>query len=143
MLLLNPTHITLNTAPLPAVTAIAVSRKAKSLLTDFTDTGPHPTFADVPERITMLTITRHLLGPDDAGAALSLGDQLDLAFTAKRTPDAPHALRFSARIVLTAIESALTESKALTQTITAVAVSTNGSSDPLTIEPISTLTQGA
>lgn len=143
MLLLHPTHITLNTTPLPAVTAIAISRKAKSLLTDFTDTGPHPTFADVPERLTTITITRHLPEPDDAGAALSLGDQLDLAFTARRTPDAPHALRFSARIVLTAVESALSESKALTQTITAVAVSTTGSTDPLTIQPISALAQGA
>lgn len=143
MLLLNPTHITLNTTPLPAVTAVAISRKAKSLITDFTDTGPHPSFADVPERLTMLTITRHLPQPDDAGASLSLGDQLDLTFTAKRTPDAPHALRFSARIVLTAIESALSETKALTQTITAVAVSTDGETDPLTIEPVSTLSQGA
>ncbi len=142
MLLLHPTHITLNTTPLPAVTAIAISRKAKSLLTDFTDTGPHPTFADVPERLTTITITRHLPEPDDAGAAISPGDQLDLAFTARRTPDAPHALRFSARIVLTAIESALSESKALAQTITAVAVSTTGSTDPLTIEPVSTLAQG-
>jgi hypothetical protein len=143
MLLLHPTHITLDTTPLPAVTAVAISHKAKSLLTDFTDNGPHPSFADVAQLLTTLTITRHLSEPDDAGAALYPGDQLDLAFTAQRTPDAPHALRYTARIVLTAVESALSETKALAQTITAVAVSTNGSSDPLTIEPVSTLSQGA
>jgi len=143
MLLLHPTQITLDSTPLPAVTAVAISRKAKSLITDFTDNGPHPSFADVAQLLTTITITRHLPQPDDAGASLALGDQLDLAFTARRTPDAPHALRFTARIVITAIESALTDSKALAQTITAVAVSTTSASDPLTIQPVSTLAQGA
>jgi hypothetical protein len=143
MLLLHPTTVTLDSTPLPAVTAIAISRKAKSLITDFTDDGPHPSFADVPERLPTLTITRHLPQPDDAGAALALGDQLDLAFTARRTPDAPHALRFSASIVITAIESALTETKALAQSISAVAISPDSATDPLTIDPVSTLLEGA
>lgn len=143
MLFLHPTTVTLDNAPLPAVTAIAVSRKARSVITDFTDNGPHPTFADVPERLTTIAITRHPSEPDDAAAHLSLGDQLDLAFTARRTPDAPHAMRCSASIVITGVESALTENKALAQTITGVAISSDAESDPLTTEPVSTLSQGA
>lgn len=143
MLLLHPAAVTLDGSPLPAVTAIAISRKAKSVLTDFTDNGPHPTFADVPERVTTITITRHPPEPDDASSALSLGDQVELVCSAKRAPDAPHAMRISASVVITAIESALTTGKALVQTISAVAVSSSGAADPVTIEPISTLASGA
>ncbi len=143
MLFLHPATVTLDSAPLPAVTAIAVSRKAKSVLTDFSDAGPHPTFADVPERLTTITITRHPPEPDDNAASLALGDQLDLVFTARRTPDAPHALRYSAAVVITGIESALTDSKALVQTITAVAISSDAESDPITLEPVSTQSPGA
>src|SRR5690606_11231811 len=103
MLFLHPTTVTLDSAPLPAVTAIAVSRKAKSVLTDFTEDGPHPTFADVPERLTTIVITRHPPEPDDGAAHLALGDQLDLVFSARRTPDSPHAMRFSASVVITGV----------------------------------------
>ncbi len=143
MLYLHPTHVTLNTTPLPGVESIAVARKAKAVITDFTDDGPHPTFADAPERLTTLTIKRHIPEPDDAFAAIALGDQLDLAFRAARTPDAPHALRISARIVITGAESSVAGQRACAQAITAVAVSTDGGAEPLTVEPVSTLPAGA
>ncbi|MCR9217581.1 MAG: hypothetical protein NXI14_10310 [bacterium] len=143
MLYLHPTHVTLNTTPLPGVESIAVARKAKSVITDFTDDGPHPTFADVPERLTTLIIKRRVPEPDDAFASIALGDELDLAFRAARTPDAPHALRVSARTVITGVESSVASERECAQTITAVAVSTDGDEDPLTVEPVSTLPAGA
>lgn len=142
MLILHPSTVTLDDSPLAGALAIAVSRRAKSLLTDFADTGPHPIFADVPERLTTITITRHVPEPDDSASSLALGAEVDLVFTAQRTPDAPHAMRFSARVVISSIESAMAESKALAQTISAVAISASGSADPLTIEPVSTLAHG-
>ncbi len=142
MLYLHPTHITLDATPLPGVESIAVTRKAKAVITDFTDDGPHPTFADVPERLTTLTIKRRVPEPDDAFASVALGDEFDLAFRAARTPDAPHALRVSARIVITGVESSVAGERECAQTITAVAVSTDGGADPLTTEPVSTLPAG-
>ena len=142
MLYLHTTSVTLGSIPLPGVESVAVARKAKAVITDFTDDGPHPTFADVPERLTTLTIKRLVPEPDDAFTQVALGNELDLAFHAARTPDAPYALRVSARIVITGVESSVTGERGCAQTITAVAVSTDGDDDPLTVEPVSTLPAG-
>lgn len=130
MLWLNPQRITLNDHELTDVRAIALSRRAHRTALEHGDSGPHTLFADVPEQIVTIKITRsperHPTPP------VSLADAVILSFrTAPNNSDA-HASTISAPIVITAIETDFSDRAPPRQTITAVAVSPDGDADPIT-----------
>lgn len=132
MLFLNPQHVSLGALTLEHVASIVVSRAADRLTVEYSDLGPFPVFADVPQERTTLTITRDLL---DAGLpetdALALGHQATLSFTTAPNASDARTRTFSLTIVITAIRNDLPRDRRLFQVISCLAISTDGASDPL------------
>ncbi len=136
MLFLNPQQVALNDLTLENVEAIAISRKADRLAIDYSDGGAYPVFADVPEQRITLTISRDLLHNDDdiADAAIP-GAQFDLTFTTAPNASDANACIYDIPIIITAIEHALARSGRARQTITCLAISEDGETDPITPAP--------
>ena len=134
MLWIDPDRVTFNGAPLPGVTAIALSRAAERTTIEWTDNGPHPTFADAPEQRTTIRITR-TIAPGEP-LTLKPGDAAALTFRAAPSLAHAGASSVSASLVITAIAHAADPKRPLTQTIDAIALSADGAADPITHTPL-------
>jgi len=130
MLFLNPNCVTLGSLTLTDVAAIAVDRDAKRRTEEGGDTGPHLLFVDVPEQRVWVRITRRLTRSEPF--PLALADSVALAFRAATGASAASVRRYTATVVVTDIDHALSASGVATQRITALAVSSDGSADPIT-----------
>lgn len=130
MLWLNPTLVMLGASALDNVEQLAVSRAPHRLATEWTDLGPHLAFADVPEQRVDLRIRRRLT--DSTTLALVPGDRV--AFTARRAPTAGAIgiVEITAQIVILGVDYTLSRSGGPTQLIHAIAISSDGASDPIT-----------
>lgn len=133
MLFLNPQNVALDGAPLDHVRAIAVSRKAHRLVVEYTDRGPHPSFIDVPEQRTTITITRDLTdGEPQINTTIKPGLQTQLTFTTAPNASDAQTQPFTITVVLTDTEVHLGRDSHATHTIRAIAVSPTGVLDPFT-----------
>jgi hypothetical protein len=145
MLFLHPQSVELDGQPLADVRAIAIDRAAARLVECWDDAGPHCTFADAPEQRATLRIAQDLRRADPAGktppdAPPLPGDKASLTFLVARNPSGAARKRVFATIVVTAVKHELhtapsSNTPAATRTITGVAISTAGDTDPIGIEP--------
>lgn len=135
MLFLNPHHVALNDLILDHVEAIAISRKADRLVIDYSDGGAFPVFADVPEQRITITITRDLIHKDNIADAAVPGAAFDLTFTTSPNASDAGARAFDIPVVITGAEHALTRTGRALQTITALAISDDGETDPVAPAP--------
>jgi hypothetical protein len=133
MIWLNPETVTIGGVDLGGVRSIAVAHRADKLVVEFSDGGPHPTFADAPEQRTTITLKRAVVSNEDPG--VRPGDEA--VFEARIAPtgaDTP-GVTLSAAVVVTGVASRSDRKSGAEQTIEAVAVSPDGSTDPLAVTP--------
>jgi hypothetical protein len=131
MLILNPRQLLFSNQPWPNVTAVSVDRKTTRLALNWSDAGPHPTFADAPEQEITITVQMEL-DREDLDTPRP-GQSGTLTFITSPTSSDANRRQFSTTAVITNITHDLSQRKAPTRTITLLALSQDGATDPITI----------
>ncbi len=135
MLLLNPRMVRFGGEVWTDVTVLAIDRVGTRVIAEWGDQGPHPVFADVPERKTVVRIVQEV----GAGGlrAPALGDEQEL--TARTTPAGSdgEAYELRARCVVTGVAHELSVRRGALRTIELIAVSAagggGGGTDPVSV----------
>ena len=136
MLIVNPDVVRFEAVVWEDVGAVVVDRAASRVVEEWTDFGPHAGLVDAAEIRTTVRVVRRLLS-GDAGAPV-LGTLGELAFyTATGGSDAARR-RVRVRCVLTSVKTELpgvdqARGQAM-QTLSFIAASTDGATDPLVVE---------
>lgn len=131
MLILNPREVTFASAVWTDVTLISLNRRGTKVVLDWTDDGPHPTFADVPEQRTDVRIVMEVARGEVSGPRP--GEAGTLTFiTGPGASDAGRR-RLTLSIVITAVEHELSDRKGAVRTIDAVALSSDAATDPVSV----------
>lgn len=130
MLLLSPTRVSFGSLVLPNVSSISIDRAASREAIDFSDNGPHPTFADIPEQKVLITILQHLTSSDFAAPLPS--SSATLTIHAKPNDSDSGSITLQATTVVRSCTHTLSP-KGATRTISLIALSSNGTTDPITI----------
>ena len=134
MLWIDPDNVTLGDAPLPGVSAITIDRRAERAITEWTDFGPHPTFADVPEQRIAIRIVR-TIAPGET-VTIRPGDALALAFRVGASLGASGAKTITASVVIVGVTHAADPKRGMAQTIECIALSSTGAADPIIETPV-------
>ncbi|MBU6411988.1 MAG: hypothetical protein KGS45_00820 [Planctomycetes bacterium] len=130
MFLSSPTRVTFGSLLLSSVSSISIDRTASREAIDFSDAGPHPTFADIPEQKVLITILQYLTSSDFAAPLPS--SSATLTIHAKPNDSDSGSLTLQASTVVRSCTHSLNP-KGATRTISLIAISTNGATDPITI----------
>lgn len=133
MIVLRPDTVTLGSHTLDSVQAVAFEREARRLVVEYSDFGAYAAFADVPEVRVIVRITRRVTRSE--ADALKPGDKLTLTVRTAPGLSAAGTQVVTAQVVLTDI-SWSTDARSgagATQRISAVAVSSDGDADPVSI----------
>ena len=131
MLLLNPRTIRFGSSTWDNVTSIAIDREAHKLITEWNETGPHATFADVPEQRVVIRVTQEL-ARDDIDAPHP-GDEGAIEFHTSPTSSAAGRKRITATAVLADITHQLSLKGGAIRTARFIAISPDGTTDPVTL----------
>lgn len=131
MYILYPTGVTFGSASWPNVQSITIDRAAQRRVIGHGDSGPYPTFADVPEQVIELTIVQELQAGDGFDAPLP-GQGGDLSFKAAKGAADARARSVVVPIVVLAVKHVISTTRAQ-RTIIGVAVSSNGVNDPVSV----------
>jgi hypothetical protein len=132
MIWLQPRIVTLGNDTLRNVQSISVDRFTSKFVEEWSDLGPYAVFADVSQ-VRLVCRIQRLLDIEDAArlASLTLGSQVTLSFqTAPGTSDA-HRLQIDLTMVLRSVEHDSNPTQGMRQTITGVAISSDGATDPI------------
>lgn len=134
MLLPLPNSLTFGEIALSDAAVVTIDRAAAKAVLDWSDAGPHPVFADVPEQCTTITIARDLIRGDlSAPAPGQLGELAFLFSAAGANSDAARK-RFTAACVVRDVRHELLPARpAARQLITFLPISPDGTQDPVTI----------
>jgi len=139
MLALRPNSVTLDSLPLEHVAHIIIDRAAESLIEEWDDTGPHAAFVDVAQQRTTIKVTHTVETGALAGFAVpappALGASVTLTFETALAGGDGARRRITASAVVTALKHDVTASLT-TRTITLIAASASGTSDPIAIEEV-------
>jgi hypothetical protein len=131
MLILNPRQATFAGAPWPNTTLVAIDRRSTRLALAWSDNGPHPTFADAPEQQTLIQVVMDVEREDlDAPRP---GDQGTLTFVTSPTASDASRRRLTTTAVITNVTHELSLKRGSIRTISLIALSPDGSDDPITI----------
>lgn len=142
MLILHPHAVQFGSSRFESVSVIAVERSASRLVVDRGDAGSQAIFADVPEELVTLRIVQHLTEQDLDPPRC--GDLASISWFTSASASEGQRTRFSAQAVVRSIRydipgaRAARASPALTsvsRTITLVALSPDGHSDPIATTP--------
>jgi hypothetical protein len=129
---LNPAVVTIGTVDLDEVLSVSIDRSASKRITEFQDGGPHVVFADVPEQVVEIRVKRRVVR--DEALPLRPGDEAALVLrTAENGSDGVGGVDVSAEVVVMDVSYALKRNGGAEQTITLVAVSSDGATDPVTV----------
>lgn len=133
MLILQPRAVSFGAALWEGVALVVVDREASRLAIEHDDAGPHALFADAPEQVTRVKLVQEL-GQEELGSPRP-GEIDTLAFST--APGASDARRTRV-VALCCVESVTHEvstKRGTIRTITLIALSPDGQSDPITLEP--------
>lgn len=134
MLLPLPDTLSFDGLALPDAAAVLIDRAAARAVLDWSDAGPHPVFADVPEQRTTITIVRTLTRGDFAAPAPGQAGELAFLFSAAGTSTDADRRRFSAQCVVRDVRHEMNPAAAAArQSITLLALSPDGATDPIAI----------
>lgn len=141
MLILHPRTVRFGTMAIEQVVAVTLDRTAARDAVEWTDHGPHPTFADVPAVRTTVTLRQQLHREDLAPAAsettpLRPGTQAALTIVTAPAASDQSRRKLTATAVLLSAETQLKggeASPAATRTLTFVLISSDGAAEPCTI----------
>jgi hypothetical protein len=135
MLLLAPRLVRFDSATWDTVASVAIDRLAHRAVEDWSDLGPYPTLADVPEQRVRIVVEQEI-GRDDLGPPRP-GDQGTLTFCAAPAASDAGRTRVSALCVVLSVEHTLSLKRGAIRTITLAAISPDGASDPIAISDAS------
>jgi hypothetical protein len=140
MLILNPQAVKFGPTTWEDVAAITIDRAAERTILEWTDSGPHPALADVPEQLVTIKVTRRLLRDDLSSPAP--GQSAELVFCTSPTAAQGGRKRARATVVVTSVVHQLTGQRSgadpgALRTITMLCISSDGAADPITIEDAS------
>jgi len=130
MLIFSPTRVSLGNLVLQNVSSIAIDRAPSRESLEFSDLGPYPDFADIPEQKVLITILQHLTSSDFAAPLPSASATLTIHARPNGTDAGSVTLQ--ATTVVRAVSHDLAP-KAATRTISLIAISSNGTANPITI----------
>ena len=139
MLITTPAAVRFDTVTLDDVVLIAVERSAERAIVEWSDLGPHPTFADVPEQRITVKVSRRIARGDLS--ALTPGHLGELSFVVSHAGTAAAAKKHAAQCVVLGVKydlSAAASGKqpSAVQTIELVAVSSTGSAEPFVVTDV-------
>jgi hypothetical protein len=133
MLVLNPRQVSLGEETLEDVGAVVIDRRAEKLVVEWSDFGAHAVYADVAEQRIVVRIVQEVVRADVGGPAP--GDEVELAFHTSPTAGDVGRRKVSMTVVVTGVSHELSRKRGAVRTIEAVAISSDGATDPVTIEP--------
>ncbi|TVS09147.1 MAG: hypothetical protein EA423_00490 [Phycisphaerales bacterium] len=140
MLVVDPERVEFDGVEWGGVVAIAVDRAAARPIVEWTDRGPHPTFADAPEQTVTIRVMRRL-DRSEIGTPRP-GDLGLLRFVAASAGDSAALVRAGASAMVEKVGHRIVSGGrgvgggVAEQTIQLVALSADGLADPLTLEAI-------
>lgn len=132
MLILSPRTVRFGGAEWEDVAAVIIDRQAKRAVTEWSDLGPHTVLADAPEQLVTVRVVQQV-ARDDVGTPVP-GESAELAFAiAPAGGDSPRR-RVRAECVVTDVTHELSLKSGAVRTVKLVAVSSDGATDPVTVE---------
>jgi len=134
MLILNPERVELGTAVLDRVTSVTIDRQTVSPVEQWGGTGPWCRLVDSTKRRVTVTVKQEPGPALDAGPAL--GSQAELRAIVAPTRSDKGRRRVRCLCVVISVEHALPTGKPPVRTVTLLAVSTAGATDPVAIEEV-------
>lgn len=133
MLILHPRTVSFGTSLWEGVSVVTVDREASRLAIEHDDAGPHALFVDAPEQVTRLKLVQEL-GREELGSPKPGEVETLTLYTAPSASDA----RRTRVVALCCVESVTHEvstKRGTFRTITLIALSPDGETDPITLEP--------
>jgi enhancing lycopene biosynthesis protein 2 len=139
MLITTPATVRFDTLLLDDVTLIAIESSAERAVVEWSDFGPHITFADVPEQRITVKVVRRIARGDLA--ALAPGQLGELSFVVSPAGTAAAAKKHAAQCVVLGVRYDLAGSAAgkqpgAMQVIELVAISSSGSTEPFAVTDV-------
>jgi len=135
VLIVTPTSVRFDTLTLDDVTLIAIERSAERAVVEWSDLGPHPTFADVPEQRITVKVARRIARADLVSPAP--GQLGELSFVVSPSGTAAAARKHAAQCVVLAVKydllRAASKEPIAIQTIEFVALSSSGSAEAFVV----------
>lgn len=138
MLIITPAAVRFDTLTLDDVSLIAIERAAERAVIEWSDFGPHPVFADVPEVRTSVKLSRRVHRGDLA--AIAPGQMGELSFVVSPAGTAAAAKKHAAQCVVMSVKYDLAQpagsaakGPSAVQVIECVAVSASGSAEPFVV----------
>lgn len=131
MLILNPRDVAFAGGAWADVKLITINRRGTRVVIDWSDEGPHPTFADVPEQRTDITVVMDVQRGDIDGPRP--GESGVLVFCTSPTTSSGQRRRVEIAGVITNVEHEVSIKGGAVRTVNLVAVSEDGAEDPISI----------
>lgn len=132
MLLLTPRVVRFGEATWEDVSAVVVDRAARRKVVEWSDLGPHVALADVPEQEVTVRVVQSLTR--DAPDGPRPGDAGELSFDTSPAGTDAARRRVRAQAVVLDVRHELSVKGGATRTVTLVAVSPDGATDPVAVE---------
>ena len=134
MLILNPDTVRFGGDLWPHVSSVVIDRAATRLVDDRTDTGPFSTFVDAPEQRITIRIVQELEATDVPGPTLAAAGEFEVLVSPNRS-DAQR-VRIRTQAVISDLRTDLRKPASAARTITLIALSVDGKTDPIQIDPV-------
>ena len=135
MLVLSPQRVMIDSTQLDDVQVLSVERAAERTLVHWSDEGPFATFADVPEVRTIIRIEQSLHAAR-AETVLLPGRSALLRAGIASAPGSTAHTELSARVVIMSVMHDVAGRKAPVRRIECLAIASDGSRDPVALQPI-------
>lgn len=132
MLLLSPRTVMFGETSWQNVTLVAIDRLTTRAALDYSDFGPHPIFADAPEQTTRIKVIQEL-GADDLGAPRPGETGTLTLFTSPTATNRPRT-KLSTLASVESVTHEVSLKRGTHRTITLIALSPDGATDPITTE---------
>lgn len=129
MIWLNPRRVTFDGTELGHVRTVVLDRKAERVVVEWSDTGSHVAFADVPEQRVTIALTRTVV--EEGAGEIRPGDAGMLSFRTSPSASDAQVREIEAGVVVTAVEHEVSAKTGAMQRISFIAVSEDGESDPV------------
>lgn len=130
MIWLNPQRVTFDGELLTHVESVSVDRVSNRTVIEHGDLGPHAVFVDAPEQRSVINVVRRVLQSEQL--AVLPGDSGSLTFDASSSSGDVGNVSVTADAVVTGVKYAVSSRQGTTQTISLIAVSSDGVVDPIT-----------
>lgn len=134
MLLLHPREVRFLSTLWRSVTSIVIDRAATRVVAEVGDGGPHVVFADCPQQRVTVRVVMDIT--EDTLASPALGEQGALSFVTAPTGVNGARSRIALQGVVASVTHELSLRRGAVRTVELVAISSDGSADPVTITDI-------